>query len=108
MSHEEDLQLVRDLIAPRQTISNRISSDNTPKWAIVVMAFAVAAIVVMYVKTDSRALSQMPKSARQSTSDPWTWSECQSFGPRSQHWNNTVSSTLTGSTNWRKRSDPRR
>lgn len=53
MSHEEDLQLVRALVAPQQKIDNNIGGDSTPKWAIAAMAFAMAAVVVMYVKTDA-------------------------------------------------------
>ena len=64
MSHEEDLQLVRALVAPQQKIDNNIGGDNTPKWAIVVMTVAVAAIVVMYVKTDAaRAVADAQISA---------------------------------------------
>ncbi len=64
MSHEEDLQLVRALVAPQQKIDNNIGGDSTPKWAIVVMVVAVAAIAIMYVKTDSaRAVADAQISA---------------------------------------------
>ena len=36
-----------------QHVRTEVAGDNTPKWAIVVMAVAVAAIAIMYVKTDA-------------------------------------------------------
>ena len=36
-----------------QNVRTEVSGDQTPKWAIVAIAVAVAAIVVMYMKTDA-------------------------------------------------------